>query len=520
MPSRLRRKAPLYIILFTLIPLACNCRTVTLPFTTPADIPTSSQPSAIPPAETPVGPPSISKDEAPFNIPWDDRSLFTQRLTSSYKSILTSLPGASIYHLAFSLSDPPVSINGLEEVRYTNQENVSLTEVDFALYPEILGGTINVGNVLLDGELITPIFSTGLMRLPLVTPLPPGQSVIIHMGFSITVPNQGGDFYYGIYGFNDGILSLAQAYPTILVYNESGWNNQTPDLIGDPLFSDISLYLVSIDAPADLALVASGVEVDQKESALRQHVLYADGPARDFYLAASKDFVQRSETVNGITFNSFAPASLDLYTHSALKAAEAAVDDFNYRYASYPYTEFNIVTITTSAGGVEFPGMTALSERIYSQSDYLESVVVHEVGHQWFYNLVGNQTQQQPWLDESLAQFVTWQYFFDTYGNQAAESFLSAIQGRWDKLDDEKIPIGKSVSAYTPDEYGAIVYGRGMFFFLALRQQIGQANFDSLMHDYATSFSWDIATTDKFKRLAEQHCSCDLSPLFQEWVYP
>jgi aminopeptidase N len=373
---------------------------------------------------------------------------------------------------------------------------------------------------LLDGKMVTPFFSTGLMRVLLTTALEPGRSVTFHIEFFISVPTQGADFYYGIFGFNDGILSLAHAFPTILVYNEQGWNNQTPDLDGDPLFSDISFYLVSIDAPADLTLVASGVELDRQKSGIRQQVLYADGPARDFYLAASKDFVKRSRKVGEITFNSYTSAALVQDAQSALETAESAIDDFSHRYAPYPYTEFNIVSITTSAGGVEFPGMTAMAERIYSQSDYLESVVAHEVGHQWFYNLVGNETQQQPWLDESLAQFVTWQYFFDRYGNQAAQSFQTAIQGRWDKVDGQKIPIGEPVSKYTSEEYGAIVYGRGLFFFLALRQQIGQANFDSLMHDYTTSLSWDIATTDKFKQLAEQHCNCDLTHLFQEWVYP
>ena len=59
-----------------------------------------------------------------------------------------------------------------------------------------------------------------------------------------------------------------------------------------------------------------------------------------------------------------------------------------------------------------------------------------------------------------------------------------------------------------------------MFFFLALRQQIGHANFDGLLQDYSNTFAWDIATTEDFKNLAEQHCNCDLSHLFQEWIYP
>jgi hypothetical protein len=512
------KKRPLWLITAFFFLLACACPSASIPFfrLTPTVF-TSTETTA--PVISPTTFP-VSQTSAPFSLAWSDRSFFKQRLTSSYASVLEQFAGASIYHLGFSISDPPDRVQGVEEVQYTNQENVALTEVDFAIFSEILGGRIKVSHVLLDGQPVSPTFSPGLMRILLTTALNPGSSLIFHVEFSISVPSLGGDFYYGIFGYNEGILSLAHAYPTILVYNEQGWNNQTPDLDGDPLFSDTSYYLVSVDAPAELTLVASAAQVDRSEKAGRQHILYADGPARDFYLAASASFERQSEKVGETTFNSYAPASLAQYGQTALKTAEAAVDDFSQRYAPYPYTEFNIVPIITSAGGVEFPGMTAVAENVYNSGNFLQVVVTHEVGHQWFYNLVGNETQRQPWLDESLAQFVTWQFYLDKYGTQAAQSAQDEMKSNWDILKDQNIPIGGPVSSYTSDGYVAIIYGRGPFFFLALRQQIGQAAFDSLMHDYATSFAWGIATTDSFKQLADKHCNCDLTPLFQEWVYP
>jgi Peptidase family M1 domain len=513
-------KKILPVTFITFILLACNCKALNLPVIPHPTPSTPMQPSATLQSVTPAPLLTIPTNTAPFNIPWDDRSLFRQRLSSPYQNILGRLSGASTYHLAFKFSNPPNAVNGVEEVSYTNQEAVTLTEVEFAIFSEILGGSIKINNVLLDGRPASPIFSPGLMQIPLTVPLNPGEKALFHVDFSITIPTMGGDFYYGIFGFNEGILSLAHAYPTILVYNEQGWNNQLPDLDGDPLFSDTSFYLVLIDAPMDLTLVASGVEVSRHIADGRQQVLYADGPARDFYLAASKDYVKQSEKVGETTYNSFTPASLSQYSKSALKAAEAAVDDFSRRYAPYPYTEFTIVPIVTSAGGVEFPGMTAVAQNVYNQGNYLEIVVVHEVGHQWFYNMVGNETQQEPWLDESLAQFVTCQYFLDKYGTQAEQSCKNEMQANWDSIPDRNIPIGKPVSAYTSDGYVAIIYGRGPFFFLALRQKIGQAGFDSLMHDYSTSFAWDIATSDSFKKLAEQDCNCSLTALFQEWVNP
>ena len=496
--------------------LACNM--LVKPFVSPTPAPRPLSPSV---TKTPVPLPSLApQTEAPFNIAWDDRSLFRQNLTSSAQSILEGLPGASIYHIALSITDPPTYVSGVEDVRYTNQESVALTEVDFAVFSEILGGSITINNVTLDDQPVAVTRHAGLLIVPLTMPLQPGESVIIHAEFEVIVPAQGGGFYYGIFGYNDGILSLAHAYPTILVYNDKGWNNHMPDLDGDPLFSDTSFYLVSVDAPADLVLVASGTEIARSEAAGRQRVLYANGPARDFYLAASSAFIKQSETIGELTVNSYSPASLNQYAQSALKTAETAIADFSHRYAPYPYTEFDIVPIITSAGGVEFPGLTAIAKNVISGSDFLEIIVTHEVGHQWFYNLVGNATQDQPWLDESLAEFVTWQYYLDQDGTQGAQSYQDEMQFTWDMLNDEKIPIGLPVSGYTSTGYEAIVYGRGPFFLLALRDRMGQATFDNFMSNYTQRYEWSIATAADFQQTAEQTCSCDLTPLFNEWVNP
>ncbi|HEX9841006.1 MAG TPA: hypothetical protein VGA72_16775, partial [Anaerolineales bacterium] len=72
---------------------------------------------------------------------------------------------------------------------------------------------------------------------------------------------------------------------------------------------------------------------------------------------------------------------------------------------------------------------------------------------------------------------------------------------------------------YSGQEYGAIVYGRGPLFFIALRDELGKDVFDQFIKDYTETLSWDIATAEKLKVIAEGHCSCDLTPLFEEWVY-
>ncbi len=467
-------------------------------------------------------PPPISKTEAPFIYAWDDREPFRANLSTPAQSALDGLPGATVYHLTFSFGDPPNHAFGLEEVHYTNTETVPLEEIDLALFPELLGGEITIHAVSLDGAPVSPVYDDWLMRVPLSESLQPGASVILRIEFEVQVPSGGGGFYYGIFGYNSGILSFAHAYPTILVYNEEGWNNQTPDLDGDPLFADASFYLVSIDAPASLTLVTAGVQLERVETAGRQKVLIADSPARDFYLAAAEGLIKQSQvTNNGVTVNAYAPAGEETGNQQALSYGVAAIETYSQRYGEYPYIEFDIAPIFTSAGGVEYPGMTSISNDAYYWGDFLEIVVAHEAAHMWFYNLVGNDTQDQPWLDESLAQFATWQYYLDRYGTEAAEVYRQAdLQSTWDMAENPDTPIGLPVSTYPGYEYASIVYGRGAFFFLDLRDRMGVERFDQFMRAYVQQYTWEIASAEGFKTLAEQHCNCDLTPLFEEWVYP
>ena len=82
----------------------------------------------------------------------------------------------------------------------------------------------------------------------------------------------------------------------------------------------------------------------------------------------------------------------------------------------------------------------------------------------------------------------------------------------------DKKPIGLPVEAYTDLDYGAIVYGRGPLFLVALSREMGEANFHLFLKNYFTTYSWKVATGQDFQILAETTCSCDLDRLFNEWV--
>jgi aminopeptidase N len=295
------------------------------------------------------------------------------------------------------------------------------------------------------------------------------------------------------------------------------------------VYADSSFYLARITAPAGLTVVASGIEINRQPGDGQQAVTFAAGPMRDFYVAASDRFGMVSRTVGQTTINSYAPTELSQGADIVLNQAEAALQSFSRRFGPYPFTEFDLVSTTTSALGVEYPGIVAVLVDLYdprgqvrgaSAGSLLEGVVAHEVAHQWFYSLIGNDQVDEPWLDEAMAQYATLLYYRDVYGQDGANGFRGSLERRWQRVNRADIPIGLPVRDYDNSGYGAIVYGRGPLFIEALAETMGPDTFDAFLRDYYQTYRWGIATGPGFKQLAERDCACDLTPLFEAWVWP
>ena len=531
-------KRLLVLALFIVLCLSFACRTVpgTAPITAvPTTVVTLVEPTtapvAGPTAESPATavPPTAGPALALFDLDPTDRAPFRAGLTAAGLEGLDELDGAPVYHMDFTIDRDMIAIAGRQTVTYTNLEDVPLDDIYFHLHANTLEGQITVADVTVDGLAVTPDTSdAGLLRVPLPSPLAPGGVATIDMSFITSVPTDIGR-NYGVLAYYDDILALAHFYPMLAVYDDEGWNVAAPDIQGDLTYSDAAFYLVRVTAPDDVVLVGAGSTIEESRSDGTQTVTFAAGPARDFFLAAG-DFAVVSETVGETTINSYAPPRWVEGATQARDVAAAALADYNERLVPYPYAELDIVTTPTSALGIEYPGLIVGALRMYDvdadtaggvpYSAILESTTAHEVAHQWFYNLVGNDQLDEPWLDEAVGSYATYRYFVDRYGQNAGDNFFKTFVGRWDRVDQAPIPIGLPVSGYEGDEYGAIVYGRGPIFLRELEESMGRDVFDEFLRDYIQQFSWEEGTTAAFRALAETYCGCDLGPMFEAWVLP
>jgi aminopeptidase N len=170
----------------------------------------------------------------------------------------------------------------------------------------------------------------------------------------------------------------------------------------------------------------------------------------------------------------------------------------------YPYNQVTAVDGTISAGGgMEYPNVTVIGA---SGSDSgLETVIVHEVGHNWFYGILGSNERENAWMDEGINSFNETRYMVTKYGEDNSISFLLGngnnlarrleledFKYRWiDELSylfparfgvDQ--PIQCHSNSLTQLNYGAIVYKKTAAAFAMLQAHLGAARFDAAMQLY------------------------------------
>jgi hypothetical protein len=480
----------------------------------------------VPPADPTVK--TLYQADDPAEL-FAEPSLFEPGLIAGEQGVLDNWEANTKYFIDIRISDDLARVQGSQWLRYTNTELEPLEEIYFRLFPNIMSGEMTVSALAVNGVPAEPAFELAgsAMRVDLEEALLPGGSVEMEMDFTVGIPlEMSGN--YGLFGYFEDILVLQEFYPLIPVFDEEGWNIEIPPKHGDVVFTDPGYYIVRVSAPQPQVLVTSGVPLASGMDGTRQQLLFAAGPVRDVYIASSSEFEKASRHFEDVTVNSYASKEHLEGAGLVLEHAIAALEVYDLRFGPYPYTELDLVSTPMLARGMEYPGVIANSKELYDLDGsphglpnpvLLESVTAHEVAHQWFFNTIGSDQLDEPWLDEAMAQYATGLYYLDRYGPAAYDGFRESWLERWDRVAREDIPVGLPAADYTGKEYGAIVYGRGPLFIEQLAQAMGTENFDEFLSSYTRDFRWGIASGEDFQALAEQECGCDLSPIFEEWVY-
>jgi hypothetical protein len=462
---------------------------------------------------------------------WDNAAAYRQALIVSEGEAVEQLDSAPIYHMALTISDGLDMVRGEQEVRYTNRTGRPLDELYFRLVPNLTDNQLTVSQVTVNGlpVVITPTQENkpSLLRLALTETLLPGEQAVIYMAFQLELGSTR-TALNGTLGLIDEVLTLSHFHPTVAVYQDDKWQLDQP-VHGIAAPAENSFYLVQVTSANQLPVIASGLEIGRDIAGSQQRLTFAAGPIGQFYLTASEHYtVALSQMVGDTKVTSYAYAEhLTGQARTALGYAVAALQTLNERYGTYPFTQLHIVgtpTLAVTQPAMVHPGiiLTDLNqyESVYTFGERsLESAVMFGITQQWFGRILGPNRLKDPWLSESLGEFLTRAMMTELYGREAADkqqvNYLSAHDRAY------TIPIGLTAHSYTLGDYLATMYGRGPDFLYILSHTIGEDVWELILRDYYQTYKWDgrsPPTTESFQQLAEERCNCHLDNFFANWV--
>jgi aminopeptidase N len=428
------------------------------------------------------------------------------------------------YTLDATLDPARRTLGGRLRVAYTNRDSVAHDRVYFYLYPNLaaFGGRLDVSRAAVDGARSRFAYEGRrfLLRVNLPRPLAPGADATVELDFVTVAPANASERNYGAFTLEGGVFALASAYPLLGIVRGGRWATALPSARGDFVNSETALYEATLSAPAGWTLVTSGVVVDGRLDGGRQTARIVSGPQREFAITLVR-LQATSAEVDGTRVNVYFRPEHAQSGRVALEAAVTALRAFNKRFGRYPLVELDVVEIEARKFlGVEYPGLVMIDRRLFERSGGLEITVAHEVGHQWWYSLVGNDVQNEPWLDEGLTSYTQVIYQEEAHGAAAAERELEGFRQRYLAARAARVdaPVARPASAFRGGTYTALVYAKSALFFHALRREVGEQAFDRFLQGYYQTHRYNRVTGAELVGAAEATCSCELDALYRDWI--
>ncbi|MER6298741.1 M1 family metallopeptidase [Kitasatospora sp. NPDC001539] len=405
-------------------------------------------------------------------------------------------PGAPAYTVELRSDATGAHWRGRERIAFSNASAEPLREVYLRLWGNAHGGCaappVRVSG--LDGP-----YSVGCtaLRVALPRPLPQGASGSVAFDLAVDVPDRVDRFG------RDGAFSfLGNALPVLAVHDGEGWHLDPYSDLGESFYALASDFAVTLDHPADLLVPATGTAVDAPGEPGRTLTRATARRVRRFAWAAGPFRRMTGRSADGVRIAVYAAAGIRAEDARAmLDLSLRTVDAHSRSYGAYPYGELALVLDDAfDFGGMEYPAFVL--DRIRP------SAVIHELAHQWWYGIVGDDQYRAPWLDESFAE-----YAMDLALGDFGEGCTAATPWR---SAEERLTNAMSYWDAHPDRYEAVVYDRGSCALHELRRLIGAGTMAALLHDYAGAHWFGVSTTADFKAAAQAATSVDLSAFWHE----
>lgn len=499
------------------------------------------------------------------------------------------------YQIEVKLDDQNHTLSGFETMSYKNNAPQTLDEIYIHVWPNAYKnkktalaqqlkrndgdkiskaeekdlGFIDSLDFKINGEVVKWNYSEAhqdIVVLKLSEGLKPGESIQITTPFKVKIPS-GSISRLGHIGQS---YQITQWYPKPAVYDQNGWNAM-PYLNQGEFYSEFGTFDVKITLPANYVVGATGElqtaseiqflsdKVSESNKKMERLVNeeraqsknfpqsvsewktlhYQQDRIHDFAWFADKRFlVQKGEVIlphskdTVTTWAMFTPQNAKLWAD-----ALTYLHDGTYYYSlwngDYPYKHVTAIDGTISAGGgMEYPMITVIGNS--SSKEELEVVIVHEVGHNWFYGILGSNERVHGWMDEGLNTLYEMRYVQTKYPNNTRFSDMVAggrfHLGDLDHHDSGDItyrtlasfgldqPLETHSDDFSSFNYGAIMYQKTGLVFYYLTDYLGAEKFDAAMSAYFQQWKFKHPQPADLRKVLESETGKDLSWLFQDLI--
>lgn len=357
------------------------------------------------------------------------------------------------------------------------------------------------------------------LRVTPQNPIEPGKSIELTMKFKVKLPNS-----IGRMGYGENTVNIANWYPILSVFDDNGWNLEPYHSIGDPFYSDISDYSVNISIPGEYKLATTGDIIKTNAGKNKKTYKIEADNVRDFAIVLSKKFSADRADVDGIEVISYTINGAK--SEQALNYGMDALQIFNKLFGKYPYKQLSVVASDFFIGGMEYPNLVMIGQPLYEiDKDFpLEYVIAHEIAHQWWYGMVGNNEIKEAWLDEALSEYSTLMYFEEKYGGHIKEQvYEKMVKAQYEDFLGIRFSrdggILKSLDEFDDQlQYSSIVYGKGAMFIKELRREMGDEAFMKALREYFNTYKFKNASTKDFYNILQKNTDEDLKKEFSKWL--
>ena len=432
------------------------------------------------------------------------------------------------------------------------QQALRMGNTDFYYAPRRQRGGMDSLQFRVNGKTVSWAYDPDhidIARLVLPVPIPSGGKAQITTPFRVDIP-----YCFSRLGHVGQAYQITQWYPKPAVYDQDGWHPM-PYLDMGEFYSEFGRFEVEITLPENYRVAATGqLETASEQSFLQQlseqqtaytdtldfppsaaelkTIRYTADQVHDFAWFADKRFEVRVDTLqlaSGRTVEAwafFTAVERELWL-PATDYVKRAVRFYSDHVGEYPYPQATAVQTVLEAGaGMEYPMITNIGEASSARS--LDQVITHEVGHNWFYGILGSNERVHPWMDEGLNSYYEERYMRQFYDSDSPLppflmvdtsmslgdiGYLYQARRRLDQAP------GTHSDAFAPINYFLGAYEKPAMALGLLESYWGRKRFDTAMQAYYEQWQFKHPQPADYRRVMEARGGEELGWLFDGLLY-